>query len=275
LLFGCILRQNAILGAFAVGGTPGFAAGNNQGGENLVKRLLLLSGIVLTGMLAIASSAQARDEAAECNGSATGLTIKGDLVVPSGGSCRLNDSTVRGDVRVRSGAYFQATDSTIRGDVYAKRAQTVFIDGGSDVRGNIGTYRTSQVFLFDSTTNGNIDVYRADDRVHVCGMTVQGGIEVERSGTDILIGDPQTIDCAGNLVKRGDIEVENNFTDVELIVRGNTILRGDLEVKNNDGPSDKYVQDNVGGDDVSCRGNDSPFVASGNTGWDKLLGQCD
>lgn len=240
-----------------------------------MKRLLLLSGVILAGMLAIASSAQARDDAAaECNGTATGMTIRGDLIVPAGGSCQLIDSTVRGDVRVRGGAYFQAQDTTVRGDVYAKRAQTVFIEQDSEVRGNIGADRTSQVFLFDSTTNGNIWVKRADDKVHVCGMTVKGGIEVERSGRDILIGDPEAVDCAGNLVRRGDIEVEDNFTDVELIIRGNTILRGDLEVKRNSGPSDKIVEGNVGGDDVSCRGNEAPFSASGNTGWDDITGQC-
>ena len=53
-----------------------------------MKRLLLLSGMVLTAVLAMASGAQAHgDAAAECNGTATGLTIRGDLVVPSGGSC--------------------------------------------------------------------------------------------------------------------------------------------------------------------------------------------
>ena len=241
-----------------------------------MKRLLLLSGMVLTGVLAMASGAQAheRDAAAECNGSATGMTIKGDLIVPSGGSCQLIDSTVRGDVKVRGGGYFQATNTTIRGDVYAKRSQTVFIEKGSNVRGNIGADRVSQVFLFDSTSNGNIDVERADDRVHVCGMTVQGGIEVERSARDILIGDPQAVDCAGNLVKRGDISVEDNFTDVELVVRGNTIKRGDLQVKRNAGPADKFVQDNVVGDILSCKGNDTPFTASGNTGWNKAFGQC-
>ena len=239
-----------------------------------MKRLLLLSGIVLTAMLAIASSAQASDDAAECDGSATGLTIKGDLVVPSGASCQLTNSTVRGDVKVRTGAYFEATGTTVRGDVYAKRAQTVFIDGGSNVRGNIGAERTSQVFLFDSETNGNIEVERASDRVHVCGMEVQGGIEVEDSGRDILIGDPLAIDCAGNLVKRGSIVVEDNFTDVELIVRGNTIRKGDLVVKRNEGPSDKFVEDNVGGDTLYCKGNDSPFAASGNTGWDEARRQC-
>ena len=239
-----------------------------------MKRLLLLSGLVLTGVLAMASGAQAHDDGAECNGTATGLTIKGDLSVPSGGSCQLIDSVVRGDVKVRGGGYFQATNTTVRGDVKAKRAQTIFIEGGSTVKGNVEADRTSQIFLFASTVAGGIDVSRADDRVNVCGMTVQGDIDVERSGRDILIGDPHAVDCAGNVVKRGDISVEDNFTDVELVVSGNTIKKGDLEVKRNSGPSGKFVQDNVGGDRLSCSGNSPLFTASGNTGWHKKSGQC-
>jgi hypothetical protein len=241
---------------------------------NLVKRLLVLSGLVLTGMLAMTSIAQAHDDAADCDGTANGLTIRGDLNVPSGGSCQLINSTVRGDVKVRGGGYFQASNTTVRGDVKAKRSQTVFIEGGSTVRGNVETNRTSQVFLFASTVGGNIEVERADDKVNVCGITVQGGIEVEKSGRDILVGDPLTTDCPGNVVKRGDVEILDNDTDVELVVRGNTIKRGDLEVRRNTGSSDKFVQDNEGGDDLICKGNGAPFTASGNTGWHKKIGQC-
>jgi hypothetical protein len=226
-------------------------------------------------MLAMTSVAQAHDDAADCDGTATGLTIRGDLNVPSGGSCQLINSTVRGDVKVRGGGYFEASNTTVRGDVKAKRAQTVFIEGGSTVRGNVEADRTSQVFLFASTIGGNIEVERADDKVNVCGITVQGGIEVEESGRDILVGDPLTTDCPGNVVKRGDIEIKNNDTDVELVVRGNTIKRGDLLVKNNGGPSDKIIDGNTGGDDLICRGNSSPFTATANTGWDREAGQCD
>jgi hypothetical protein len=240
-----------------------------------LKRLLLLSGLALTGAMAIAPGAQARDDAAECNGTATGKTIKGDLTVPAGKSCQLVDSTVRGDVKVRSGGYFQATNTTVRGDVTGKRAQTIFIGGGSTVKGNVEADRTSQVFLFASTVGNSIEVSRADDRVYVCGTKVQEDISVAKSGRDILIGDPLTVDCAGNLVKRGNIAVEDNFTDVELVIRGNTIGQGgDLQVHRNRGPSDKFVQDNVGGDVFSCRGNDAPFTVSGNTGWRKRFGQC-
>jgi hypothetical protein len=254
------------------GGATGNAAMTKEG--NLVKRLLVLSGLVLTGMLAMTSIAQARDDAADCDGTASGLTIRGDLNVPAGGSCQLINSTVRGDVKVRGGGYFQASNTTVRGDVKAKRSQTVFIEGGSTVKGNVEADRTSQVFLFESTVDGNIDVSRADDKVNVCGITVQGGIEVEKSGRDILVGDPLATDCAGNLVKRGDIEVLDNDTDVELVVRGNTIKRGDLEVRRNTGSSDKIIDANIGGDDLICKGNVAPFTASGNTGWDKKLGQC-
>ena len=240
-----------------------------------MKRLLLLPGVILAGVLAFAPGAQASsDAAAKCNGAASGKTIRGDLVVPSGASCQLINSTVRGDVKVRGGGYFQATHTTVRGDVKGKRSQTIFIEDGSTVKGNVDTERTSQVFLFDSTVGGRVGIDRTDDKVNVCGMTVRGYIKVEHSARDILIGDPLAVGCAGNLVRRGNVEVEDNLTDVELVVRGNTIRKGDLEVKRNGGPSGKFVESNIGGDLLVCRGNASPFSALGNTGWNKRSGQC-
>ena len=241
-----------------------------------MRRMLVLSGMALVGLLAVASPAAARDdEAVVCDGTAQGLIVNGSLTVPEGGSCTLEDSTVRGDVKVRSDGFFHGSNTNIRGDVKGKRAQTIFLDGGSSVRGDVKGDRTSQVFVFASSVNGEIDVTRADDKVNVCGNTVQGDIEVERSGRDILVGDPDAVDCPGNTVKRGDVEVEDNFTDVELIVRGNTILRGNLDVKRNTGPSDKFVEDNIGGNRLDCKGNSDLFVASDNTGWKKITGQCD
>jgi len=243
-----------------------------------MRRQLVLSATALAAVLAITSPAAAhsnRDGATVvCNGSATGLTINGDVSVPAGGACRLTDSTVRGDVKASNGAYFQASGTTIRGDVKGRRAQTLFIEGGSSVRGDLVGDRTSQVFVFGSGIWGRIDVQRADDKVNVCGNTVRGDIVVEESGRDILIGDPLALDCPGNVVKRGDIEIEDNFVDVELVIRGNTISRGDLDVKRNDGPAGKFVQNNAGGGKLDCRSNDTPFTASANTGWNRIAGQC-
>ena len=238
-----------------------------------MRRLLLLSGMLLAGVLAVAPAAQA-SSSSKCNGTTSGKTIKGDLVVPSGAVCQLINSTVRGDVTVRGGGFFQATHSTVRGDVKSKRSQTLFIESGSTVKGDVEADRTSQVFLFDSSISGSIAVERADDKVNICGMTVRKDIGVEHSGRDILVGDPLAIDCAGNLVKRGNVSVEDNFTDVELVIRGNTIKRGDLEVKRNGGPARKFVSSNVGGDRLACSGNSNPFTDLSNTGWNKRSGQC-
>jgi hypothetical protein len=239
-----------------------------------MRRLLVLSAIVLTGMLAVAPAAAGKSRAVVCDDVITGSTLRANVIVPAGGSCRLVDSTVRGDVRVRSNGYFQATNTTVRGDVSGKRAETIFLEGGSAVRGDVEADRTAQVFVFASKVGGEIDVVRATDKVNVCGNTVRGSIAVEKSGPDILVGDPLALDCPGNIVKRGDIELQDNATDVELVVRGNTIKRGNLEVRRNGGPSGKFVEGNKGGAKLDCRGNSQPFKASGNTGWRKKSGQC-
>ena len=214
------------------------------------------------------------DRAVKCNGTFTNKTIRDDIVVPRNGVCTLIDSSVKGDVEVREGAYFQATDTTIYDDVEASEAQTVFIDGGSKVAGNVEANETVQVFVFDSTIGGSIGVYRTEEVVNVCGTTVNGaGIGIARSGQDILVGDPLAAGCAGNKVTRGSVLLYKNSTDVEFVVRGNSI-RGYLYVIDNKGPAGKFVQSNTGGRTIRCTGNSSPFVGSPNSGWDNDYGQC-
>lgn len=209
-----------------------------------------------------------------CDGSFTGKNLR-DVVVPAGKSCTLIDSRVRGDVEVRTDAYFQATNTDIREDVSARGALTVFIDTGSSVGDDILTYKTAQVYVFNSTIYGGIGVLRTTEVVNICGNTVKGeGIGVVRSSTDIIVGDPLALDCAGNTVTRGGVLLWDNFTEVELIARGNSILRGSMWVLGNDGPSDKFVEGNTGGRTLRCHGNAAPFVGAGNPGWDNYSGQC-
>jgi hypothetical protein len=253
-----------------------------------LSKLLAALGVLSIMVLAAASPAAARKhgkhrngtlhqrhKAFKCDGVFSGLTVRGAVVVPADAACTLMDSTVKGDVRVLDGAYFQGTGTRMRKDVRGERAETIFVDTGSSVGGSIRGTRTAQVFVFDSTVTGGISVKRASDKVQICGTTLRkGSIAVERSGTDILIGDPLAIDCAGNLLKRGSILVTRSLTDVEFTIRGNTIRNGGLKVTDNKGPSDKFVQSNVGGQTLRCNGNDSAFTASGNTGWTQAKGQC-
>jgi hypothetical protein len=239
-------------------------------------KLFVLVGVVVTALLALASSAAAHGTTCNSTIPLTGANISGDLVVPDNGECTIINSTVGDDVKVGKNAYFQATGSTIADDVEGNRSQTIFIEGSSTVGDEVRTSRTAQVFIFDSTINGAIGITGTTDQVNVCGNTVDGRIEVKHSGRDILIGDPLTVGCAGNTVlNKHRIRVEDNFVDVELVVRGNTVQGGDLEVNDNEGPAAKFVQDNKGGDELECRHNESPFTASGNTGWHETEGQCE
>jgi hypothetical protein len=215
------------------------------------------------------------DGAVRCNGVFTGVTIRADVVVPRDGSCTLTDSAVKGDIEIRKNAYFQATHTSIRGEVEGDRAQTIFIDGGSYVTRDVLANQTAQVYLFDTTIGGAVGIYRTGDTVNLCGNAVKGaGVGVVRSGTDILVGDSVSAGCAGNSVTRGSVLIAQNRTDVKLVVRGNSIPRGNMYVLSNKGPSDKFVQNQNGGETLRCAGNAAPFVGSPGPGWGRAKGQC-
>jgi hypothetical protein len=215
-------------------------------------RVVGLLAVAVAALLAIASPAAARD--AKCDGVLKNKTYD-DVTVQRGDACTL-------------------TNSTVRGDVEGNKSQTIFIDTGSRVSGSVEGEVVSQFFVYNSTIGEDIEPAGSDAVVQICGNTVRkGNIEVRRSGTDILVGDPLAVGCRGNLVKRGDIDLVRNFTDVEFIVRGNTVKKGDLNVSRNTGPAPKVVEGNTGGDRLNCRLN-SLFSASQNKGWDRMLGQC-
>jgi hypothetical protein len=237
-----------------------------------MRKLLLVVVLAATGLLATAAPAVADDF--ECNGVFAGATFD-NVVVPENGACTLVGSTVRGNVKVLTNAYFEANATRVIGNVEGDRALTIFVHEGSQVGGNVQGDKTAQVFLFDSDVAGNAEAKESIEdfgAAQVCGMSIGGNVEVQKMGTDVLVGDPLALDCAGNTVE-GNIKVEENFTDVELTIRGNTV-RGNLEVFKNEGPSDKAVQSNTGGEKLTCKENSPPFVGSPNPGFQEYEGQC-
>ena len=112
------------------------------------------------------------------------------------------------------------------------------------------------------------------DEVQSAG-TRSTATSVIHSGRDILFGDPTAgSGCVGNTVRNGhSLDVEDNFTDVEFVVRGNMFEGGDLRVEDNSGASDKFVQNNTGGDELECFDNETPFTGTPN-GFTTEEGQC-
>jgi hypothetical protein len=236
----------------------------------MMKRFVVVSVAMLAGLLWSASPAAAAD--LECNGTFSGTFD--DVVVPENGVCFLNSSTVTDDIKVKRNGYLEARDTSVADNVRGKKAQTIYMVD-SNVGGDVKAKKTAQVFLFSMTIDGDVRVKHAKDKVNICGVRiVDGDLKVARSGTDLLIGDPQAVDCPGNLIENGDVEVSDNWTDVELVVRGNGIPRGDVTVDENEGPSDKFVQDNTGGKTLRCKHNEQPFVGTPNSGFKRYKGQC-
>jgi hypothetical protein len=241
-----------------------------------MKRALCAFAAVAVATLSMAGTASA--STANCDGTFTGATF-GNVVVPDNGVCILNASTVNGSVTVKRNAYFEANATNITGSVTSLFSQTVFTHDGTTVGRGVNALLTTEVFLFDSTVSDrsvNVIATPASKPgvVNICGVDVSNGdINVLFSGTDILVGDPLTVGCAGN--KADNATIAANFVDVELVVRGNTIER-ELEVSHNRGPARKFVEANVGtgtSSEIECRGNSSPFTAAANV-FVRKEGQC-
>ncbi len=246
-------------------------------------KFLGLAAVCVTAMLATASPAAARPDF-RCNGQFKGKTYD-TVIVPRGAACTLVDSTVTGDVRALRSSYLRTVATAVRGDVEGSAPQTIFIDTGSKVSGSVESVGARQFFAFNSTVGEDIEPERTREAVQICGNTLRrGNIEVRRSGpapgtllshpgTDILVGDPLTEGCRGNLVLRGDIKVMRNFADIEFVIRGNDVRKGDFYVVRNSGPAPKFVDGNRGGHRLTCRINGS-FTATANRSWARRVGQC-
>jgi hypothetical protein len=226
----------------------------------------LVSSMLL--LLLVAGPAQAAAwPDVQCSGKLTAVIVR-NVTVPNGGTCILRNSVVTGRVSASAASYFQAIHTQILGDVTATGAQTLFIEGRSDVRGSVRATRVAQVFLFASRVQKDVKVNRATDQVFICGSSVEwGSIEVIRSARDILVGGSRSSGCGGNSVRRGDMTVRSNKTDVQLVISRNSFPKGNLIVSGNTGPSHKVVQGNSGGRRIACQANVGHFRASKNRRW--------
>jgi hypothetical protein len=240
-----------------------------------MRRSFLAVAVLAVSLAPAPASATAKSGSTKtCNGTFAGASFK-NVVVPDNGVCRLIGSNVTGNVSVKKKAYLETSNTDVAGNIEARDSQTIYIHDGSSVRRGLSTLGTQQVFAFDSTiARGSLKVRKtptSHGKVHICGMRVSEDITVVDSGSDILVGDPLAVDCAGNRVG-ADVNVSDNRLWVELVVRGNTI-GDDLNVNSNKGSADKFVNSNIGGDRLSCKGNQQLFQASANAGW-KKSGQC-
>jgi uncharacterized repeat protein (TIGR03803 family) len=172
-------------------------------------------------------------------------TFNGNLNISSGLTCIIN-GTVTGNVMESGGGLF-TSNATIDGNLQISGASTFTLDPGSAVHGDL------QVQNLPEGTAQN----------QICGSSVQGNLQVQDSGTALLIGASSS--CAGNTVG-GNLEVQSNTAAVQVFGNGVT---GNLQVQSN---TAVQVFNNTVTNNLQCSGNSS-ITGGGNTAK-SMQGQC-
>ncbi|MEE6272447.1 hypothetical protein [Georgenia wangjunii] len=116
------------------------------------KRLtsVLIGGLVLAGLGAVGPAQAALTT--HCVGHAGGVTVPGDLLVPAGKACSLEDTTITGNVRVAAGADLVGHGLTVNGNVVVQGDGYLDL-GQSTVDGNVVNSGAFGVYLDDTDVN--------------------------------------------------------------------------------------------------------------------------
>lgn len=202
-------------------------------------------------LVALALVIASRVEAAEtvCTGTLTGTFDS--VVVRSGATCNLINSTVNGNVKAEQGSRLIMVNNVVRGNVHGDKANAV------------------HVVL--STIGGNIDITEAGDPQLVSALVrscvVTGNIHIVKGRYpqgDWVVED--------NEVLKGNVKIEDNGTTFMSKVLDNNGLQN-LQVFKNVGSAAKLVVFNTGGQNFDCKDNETPFTGGPNSGG-TMKGQC-
>jgi hypothetical protein len=265
-----------------------------------------LSIVAIANLLAVGVAAAPSQawSASLCNGTAEGIRISGDLVVPTGASCSLIDSTVTGDVLVGTDASLSLDASTVRGDLTVRTGGFVAAIG-SGVRGRTTLREAFGASVEDSELRGRVDVrdsgfFFSDGTTHRSHVSSRAGQTVILSGRvsghvrtdqDLLTDLRDTVitgrlsvrgAALGSVVCRSEIDGEVELRDSgDLIQLGDSapvadcefnVFGDDLEIRDN--LAEVRVSDNVIRDDLVCTGNQVTPTGADNRLRGEAVGQC-
>lgn len=180
-----------------------------------------LTGVVITGMVLAGLGVVAPAQAAlttHCIGEASGVTVPGDLVVPSGESCSLSAITVDGDVRVNAGADLVAEDLTVNGkvvvqnDAYLDLSDST-VSGNVVNRGSFGVYLdNTDLNAYTATASVNPDTFLWTDAATFSGR-------IAATGGSFLL--------ESSVVERLVQTTDTQYTDiVDTVVEGTLTVTG-------------------------------------------------
>lgn len=156
-----------------------------------------------------------------CVGSYFGASF-GDLVVPAGQTCQLNQFNV------------------VNGDVKVEKDANLIVCPDNQIQGSVKAHQPNSVYISD-LTGGPCGPIKA------LGVTIGGDIKVEGGSSVSFVGNP----FGGVAVIQGNIKVENVSAVSIQSFNNLSSIHGDIKVEHS---GDVTVTDNVIGGDLKIKG---------------------
>ncbi len=197
---------------------------------------------------ALATGAVAGASGRQCAGPMGHVNVSGDLVVPAGANCELDNTViVAGDVQVRPGGSLVATGATIRGSVLSDRARFLALANCSEDDPSCSQPTRIGGAVAVTGTTGTLDGFGVN--VICDGTEIRGSLTLIANRGAFVIGD-----C----------------TPDQSAPIGNHI-GGSLRAVANEG---LVITKNRIGGSLVCVANDPTPIISGNDVSGHALGQC-
>ncbi len=180
-----------------------------------------------------------------CSGTVSSANLHYDVVVPSGQTCVLVESTVTGNVVVSAGATLVVRGSSITGSVRSNYGAVSLEpdEHGSPttISGSLQAVGGGPVTLLSAKVDGSASISHepaGSSPNTVCSSTIGGNMTVRGNYTQSIVGDPSACGAdAGNQIT-GNLRLVSNTADGSpaVLVSDNTV-GGNLQCRNNRGPA--------------------------------------
>ena len=204
--------------------------------------------------IVLAAGPGARAQNRSCSTTMTGTVIHGNLEVPAGATCILNDVAVAGNISVGTGGVLRIfTGSQIGGNIEANKCGFVELTGNQiSVGGNLACEgNTYGCVVNGGEVLGNVSLSNNPSYAQISKIAIKGNLSIDRNSSNL----------PGAIV---------------ALVADNTI-GGNVDVIGNRGPGNMIVGANVIQGNLQCQDN-TPGVGNDNIALNTVagnkLGQC-
>lgn len=183
-----------------------------------------------------------------------------NVTVPPGQTCFVSGATILGNVKALQDANLFVLNSTVQGNVEGDGPDALQVFGGSTVGGNI--------FVTGAGISPPVDGFTT---VFIGSVGGLGGITTVLGDVHVLKASANTIFVSEVNFVNGSLKVEDNFT-LGLLIINNQVAQN-LQVFKNESGGFKNVFGNVVGENLQCFENSPPFLGGPNTAK-HAEGQC-